>query len=78
MIYDFICWEEEGIWSARIPSIPGVYGTGPTAEAAEADLMEAMGVMEGYLEEIGEELPEAGKVHLRQVRIQHPELCSRS
>ena len=69
MTYDFICWEEEDIWSARIPSIPGVYGTGPTAEAAEADLREAMGLMEEYLEEIGEKLPAARKVHLGQVRI---------
>ena len=57
MLHDVVCWEEEGIWSARVPSIPGIYGVGSTAEEAEADLVEAMGAMEEYLEEMGEEIP---------------------
>ena len=51
---DFVFWEEEGIWSAVAPPIPGVYGIGPTVTAAKDDLVEALKVMANYLKEAGE------------------------
>ena len=41
--------EENGIWSAHDPSVPGVYGLGPTREAALADLAEAKELLGEYV-----------------------------
>jgi predicted phosphodiesterase/predicted RNase H-like HicB family nuclease len=40
--------EEDGTWSAHDPSVPGVYGLGPTREAAAADLSEARALLGEY------------------------------
>jgi putative phosphoesterase len=40
--------EEEGTWSAHDPTVPGVYGIGPTREAALADLAEATALLAEY------------------------------
>jgi predicted RNase H-like HicB family nuclease len=37
--------EEEGTWSAHDPTVPGVYGLGPTRKAALADLAEATALL---------------------------------
>ena len=37
--------EENGTWSAHDPNVAGVYGLGPTREAAEADLAEAKALL---------------------------------
>ncbi len=38
----FVFTEKNGTWSAHDSNVPGVYGLGPTREAAEADLREAL------------------------------------
>ncbi len=40
--------EEDGTWSAHDPKVPGAYGLGPTREAAEADLREALALLAEY------------------------------
>ena len=40
--------EENGTWSAHDPNVAGVYGLGPTREAAEADLAEAKALLGEY------------------------------
>ena len=47
--YDYVTWEEDGMWASHSPSVPGVYGLGDTAEEAESDLAEAMEAMSEYL-----------------------------
>ena len=47
MTYDYVTWEEDGTWSSHVPSIPGVYGLGDTAEEAEEDLVEALEALSG-------------------------------
>ena len=69
MTYDFVTWQEDGIWSSHAPSVPGVYGLGSTADRAERDLMEALETMSEYLDGLGEKLPRARTVRLGQIRI---------
>ena len=52
--YHFVFWLEDGIWSAKAPSVRGVYGVGPTAEKAKRDLVEALKTMAEYLKDEGE------------------------
>jgi predicted RNase H-like HicB family nuclease len=52
--YDFALWLEDEIWSAKAPSVRGVYGVGPTAEEAKNDLVEALKAMSEHLEDVGE------------------------
>jgi uncharacterized protein with HEPN domain/predicted RNase H-like HicB family nuclease len=52
--YDFTFWLEDEIWSAKAPSVRGVYGVGPTAEEAKGDLVEALKAMSEHLEDMGE------------------------
>ena len=40
--------KEGGTWSAHDPKVPGAYGLGPTREAAEADLREALALLAEY------------------------------
>ncbi len=40
--------EEDGLWSAHDPDVPGAYGLGPTREAAEADLRMALELLAEY------------------------------
>jgi len=67
--YDYVAWEEEGIWTSHAPSVPGVYGLGPTPKASENDLVEALELMSAYLDEVGEVLPSARKVRTGQLKI---------
>lgn len=41
--------EEDGIWSAHDPAVPGVYGLGPSRKAALADLVEAKAALDEYI-----------------------------
>ena len=52
--HHFVFWLEDGIWSAKAPSVRGVYGVGPTAAAAKDDLVEALKAMSEHLEDVGE------------------------
>lgn len=52
--YHFVFWLEDEIWSAKAPSVRGVYGVGPTAEKAKDDLVEALKAMAEYLAGKGE------------------------
>ena len=52
--YHFVFWLEDEIWSAKAPSVRGVYGVGPTAEEARDDLVEALKAMSDHLEDVGE------------------------
>lgn len=45
---------EEGMWTAHAPSVPGAYGLGPSSDAAEADLREALELLAEHLEEAGD------------------------
>lgn len=67
--YEFISWEEDGVWSSHVPAIPGVYGIGSSARAAEKDLAEGLELLSEYLTEIGEHLPRPKSVRVGQVRI---------
>jgi len=42
------------IWSAKAPSVRGVYGVGPTAEEAKDDLVEALEALSEHLKKSGE------------------------
>jgi predicted RNase H-like HicB family nuclease len=57
--YDYIAWEEEGLWTAHSPSIPGVYGIGATRSKAAQSLFDGVDDLLDYLTEIGETLPPA-------------------
>jgi uncharacterized protein with HEPN domain/predicted RNase H-like HicB family nuclease len=52
--YHFVFWLEDGIWSAKAPSVRGVYGVGPTAASAKDDLVEALEALSEYLRKSGE------------------------
>ena len=52
--YHFCFWLEDGLWSAKTPTIRGVYGVGVTAEKAKRDLVEALQTMADYLKKTGE------------------------
>jgi predicted RNase H-like HicB family nuclease len=67
-VYDYVTWEEEGIWTSHVPAIPGVYGLGDTPAKAEADLAEAMSTMSEYLDTVGESLPPPRSVRTGQLR----------
>jgi len=67
--YEYVSWEEEGIWTAHAPSFPGVYGIGSTSREAEKDLLEALELMTSYLTEIGEPIPDARKIRTGQLRL---------
>ena len=67
--YSYVTWEEEGMWTSHVPSVPGVYGLGTTPKAAESDLKEALELMFSYLKEVGEAAPSARSVRLGQLRI---------
>jgi len=54
MLYDYIAWREEGVWTAHSPSLPGVYGVGKTRDQAERDLFESVDELMDYLDEIDE------------------------
>jgi uncharacterized protein with HEPN domain/predicted RNase H-like HicB family nuclease len=43
--YHFVFWLEDEIWSAKAPTVRGVYGVGPTAEKAKDSLVEALKLM---------------------------------
>ena len=45
---NIIVTEENETWSAHDPNVPGVYGLGPTREAAMADLSEARALLGEY------------------------------
>ena len=45
---------EDGLWSAKTPTIRGVYGVGVTAEKAKRDMVEALQTMADYLKKTGE------------------------
>lgn len=55
--YDFIAWQDEGIWTAHSPSVPGVYGVGDTRREAQDDLANAILELFAYLSDIGERAP---------------------
>jgi predicted RNase H-like HicB family nuclease len=57
MQLDYIAWKDEGQWSAHSPSVPGVYGLGETRQEAISDLIEGVGEMLDYLDEIGADRP---------------------
>ena len=52
--YHFVFWLEDEIWSAKAPSVRGVYGVGPTAEEAKDDLLDALKSLSDHLEDVGE------------------------
>ena len=66
--YDYVTWEEDGMWASHAPSVPGVYGLGDTAREAEVDLEEAMEAMSQYLAEVGEALPSPRGVRTGHLR----------
>ena len=66
--YDYVTWQENGMWASHAPSVPGVYGLGDTAREAEADLVEAMEAMSMYLTEVGEALPSPRSIRTGQLR----------
>lgn len=39
---DYIAWQDEGLWVAHNPAVPGVYGLGDTLAEAEQDLAEGL------------------------------------
>jgi len=67
--YDYVTWEEDGMWASHVPSVPGVYGLGDTAIEAETDLAEAMITMSEYLVKMGEVLPSPRRVRTGQLRV---------
>ena len=68
-MYDVITWEEEGIWTAHSPSVPGVYGLGSTPDIANRDLSEALSLLSEYLQEIGEPMPRPHKLRTSQICV---------
>ena len=52
--YHFVFWLEDGLWSAKTPTVRGVYGVGVTAEKAKRDMVEALQTMADYLKKTGE------------------------
>jgi len=67
--YDVLTWEEEGVWTAHSPSVPGVYGLGSTPDVADRDLKDALDTLAEYLREIGESLPRARRLRTSQVSV---------
>lgn len=68
-IYTVLTWQEEGVWSAMSPSVPGVFGLGSTRVAAENDFTEALSTLADYLDEIGEPLPPAQRIYVRDLSV---------
>ncbi|HEX7499919.1 MAG TPA: hypothetical protein VF524_06390 [Polyangia bacterium] len=60
--------EEEGTWSAHDPTVPGVYGLGPTREADLADLAEATALLAEY--DASQDAEDAEDVRLLQDTIE--------
>ena len=69
MVYDYIAWKEEGVWTASCPGVAGVYGLGDTKALAVSDLRDALEELADYLEEIGERLPRGRRVNVGELRI---------
>jgi predicted RNase H-like HicB family nuclease len=67
--YGYVAWQDEGLWTAHSPSVPGVYGVGSTRRAAERDLFDALEEMLSYLAEIGERPPRAKRLVSGSVAI---------
>ena len=67
--YDFVTWEEDGVWTSHAPAIPGAYGIGDTATKAEKDLGEALDLLFDYLASVGETPPRSRKFRVGQVRV---------
>lgn len=67
--YDYLIWQEEGIWTAHSPSVQGVYGLGDTREEAEADFFEALEEMLAYRLDRGEKLPKRQRLSLGVVEV---------
>jgi predicted RNase H-like HicB family nuclease len=67
--YRTIIWQEEEIWTAHAPAVPGVYGVGATPKAASNDLAGALHEMFDYLDEIDEEHPAPAPVRFGEINI---------
>lgn len=67
--YEFVSWEEEGIWTSHAPSFPGAYGLGKTPGESEKDLSEAVSLMMSYMVEVGEEVPAPRHVRTGQLSL---------
>ncbi len=67
--YDYLIWQEEGLWTAHSPSVPGVYGVGATRREAEKDFFEALGEMVAYLKDVGEAMPKRQRLSLGVVEV---------
>ncbi|MGA7744119.1 MAG: HepT-like ribonuclease domain-containing protein [Polyangia bacterium] len=52
--YDFVFWLEDGLWTAKAPSVRGTYGIGVTALEAKDDLVEALELLSLHTRESGE------------------------
>lgn len=46
-----ITWQEDDIWTAHDPDVPGAYGLGNTETEAESDLQDALQTNLEYLRE---------------------------
>lgn len=72
LIYQIVLVQEDEVWWAYIPDMPGVYGMGATESAAKKDISDALSL---YLESArveGMTIPES---HIRKIetdRIQVP------
>lgn len=60
--YEYVVWQDEELWTAHSPAIPGVYGVGETKIRAVRDLLDAVNTLFDYLAEIGEPPPKPKKV----------------
>lgn len=67
--YEYVVWQDESIWTAHSPSIPGVYGLGETKARAARDLMDAIDTLFDYLHEIGETPPKPKRVSSGAIRV---------
>jgi uncharacterized protein with HEPN domain/predicted RNase H-like HicB family nuclease len=57
--YHFVFWQEDGIWSAKAPSVRGAYGVGPTAGEVKDDLIQALEALSEHLKKSGENMKAA-------------------
>ena len=53
--------QEDGLWRATVPNLPGCWVDAPTMEQAISDIQEAVAMFIDVLEERGETLPSSVK-----------------
>lgn len=69
MVYEFLSWSDEGMWTVYSPSVPGVYGVGSSYSRAKKDFSQALSLLLDYLDDVGEDYPAPKRLCLGSLEI---------